>query len=216
MNSSKACELCNNAASLYCEADNAFLCKSCDAKVHQANFLVARHIRHVITKSKAFYDFDLNLLPLSSANSSSNTSNISTEEESLSSFKNKRKPNRIHAEGILVNWCRAMGINGNVKPVLLSSANEALGLCLTNLTTLPFRVILTASFWFGLRCCSNSSGTGGRSLLTCQNLKRLECVSKVPCKLILSVEMKLFNKTVNVRKEEESPFDLAEGWAESA
>ncbi|XP_057535795.1 B-box zinc finger protein 32-like [Amaranthus tricolor] len=42
------CELCNLQASLYCHSDNAFLCYSCDSKVHCANFLVARHLRSII------------------------------------------------------------------------------------------------------------------------------------------------------------------------
>ncbi|XP_027344729.1 B-box zinc finger protein 32 [Abrus precatorius] len=43
-----ACELCNQQASLYCPSDSAFLCYACDATVHRANFLVARHLCHVI------------------------------------------------------------------------------------------------------------------------------------------------------------------------
>ncbi|KMS97208.1 hypothetical protein BVRB_7g177600 [Beta vulgaris subsp. vulgaris] len=42
------CELCNGEASLYCPSDNAFLCHTCDSKVHCANFLVARHVRSLI------------------------------------------------------------------------------------------------------------------------------------------------------------------------
>lgn len=42
------CELCNEEASLYCGSDSAFLCWNCDARVHEANFLVGRHIREVL------------------------------------------------------------------------------------------------------------------------------------------------------------------------
>ncbi|CAJ1970700.1 unnamed protein product [Sphenostylis stenocarpa] len=45
MTKGKACELCNQQASLYCPSDSAFLCSDCDADVHSANFLVARHFR---------------------------------------------------------------------------------------------------------------------------------------------------------------------------
>ncbi|CAH9071424.1 unnamed protein product [Cuscuta epithymum] len=41
----KICELCKAAAMVFCESDQANLCWSCDAKVHSANFLVARHSR---------------------------------------------------------------------------------------------------------------------------------------------------------------------------
>ncbi|EEF46671.1 DNA binding protein, putative [Ricinus communis] len=39
------CELCGSRASLYCQADDAFLCRKCDKWVHGANFLANRHIR---------------------------------------------------------------------------------------------------------------------------------------------------------------------------
>ena len=42
---SKFCELCGLKASLYCQADDAYLCRKCDKKVHEANFLSLRHIR---------------------------------------------------------------------------------------------------------------------------------------------------------------------------
>uniref|UniRef100_A0A5B6ZN86 B box-type domain-containing protein n=1 Tax=Davidia involucrata TaxID=16924 RepID=A0A5B6ZN86_DAVIN len=44
----KSCELCNFAARMYCESDQASLCWDCDAKVHSANFLVARHSRSLL------------------------------------------------------------------------------------------------------------------------------------------------------------------------
>ncbi|MBA0863306.1 hypothetical protein Goshw_019310, partial [Gossypium schwendimanii] len=39
------CELCKSRASLYCQADDAYLCRKCDKWVHGANFLAFRHIR---------------------------------------------------------------------------------------------------------------------------------------------------------------------------
>jgi hypothetical protein len=44
----KECELCELSARLYCESDEASLCWDCDAKVHSANFLVARHCRSLL------------------------------------------------------------------------------------------------------------------------------------------------------------------------
>ncbi|XP_031281293.1 B-box zinc finger protein 32 [Pistacia vera] len=44
----KSCELCHQEASLYCDSDSAFLCFTCDARVHEANFLVARHVRQTL------------------------------------------------------------------------------------------------------------------------------------------------------------------------
>ncbi|KAJ7952055.1 B-box zinc finger protein [Quillaja saponaria] len=49
------CELCEGEATVYCGSDSAFLCRNCDAGVHQANFLVARHIRQTLcSKCKGF------------------------------------------------------------------------------------------------------------------------------------------------------------------
>ncbi|KAI3515358.1 hypothetical protein L1887_14235 [Cichorium endivia] len=44
----KRCELCKSTAKVYCDSDMASLCWSCDAKVHSANFLVARHSRSLL------------------------------------------------------------------------------------------------------------------------------------------------------------------------
>ncbi|KAE8702403.1 hypothetical protein F3Y22_tig00110483pilonHSYRG00454 [Hibiscus syriacus] len=45
VSSSVNCELCDSRAILYCQADDAYLCRKCDKWVHQANFLAFRHIR---------------------------------------------------------------------------------------------------------------------------------------------------------------------------
>ncbi|CAH8387520.1 unnamed protein product [Eruca vesicaria subsp. sativa] len=39
------CELCDCVARMFCEPDQASLCWDCDAQVHGANFLVAKHAR---------------------------------------------------------------------------------------------------------------------------------------------------------------------------
>lgn len=44
----RGCELCDGVAALHCAADDAHICWTCDAKVHSANFLVARHTRSVL------------------------------------------------------------------------------------------------------------------------------------------------------------------------
>ncbi|RDX61142.1 B-box domain protein 31 [Mucuna pruriens] len=44
----KNCELCKVPARTFCESDQASLCWDCDAKVHGANFLVARHTRTLL------------------------------------------------------------------------------------------------------------------------------------------------------------------------
>ncbi|KAL4359741.1 hypothetical protein AHAS_Ahas08G0107700 [Arachis hypogaea] len=44
----KSCELCKVPARTFCESDQASLCWDCDANVHGANFLVARHTRTLL------------------------------------------------------------------------------------------------------------------------------------------------------------------------
>ncbi|MED6149199.1 hypothetical protein PIB30_060184 [Stylosanthes scabra] len=44
----KSCELCKVPARAFCESDQASLCWDCDANVHGANFLVARHTRTLL------------------------------------------------------------------------------------------------------------------------------------------------------------------------
>nr|CAD1819208.1 unnamed protein product [Ananas comosus var. bracteatus] len=47
----KKCELCDGVARMYCDSDEAHLCGGCDAKVHGANFLVARHTRALLCRT---------------------------------------------------------------------------------------------------------------------------------------------------------------------
>ncbi|XAR53699.1 hypothetical protein NMG60_11022350 [Bertholletia excelsa] len=44
----RKCELCNSVARMYCDSDRASLCWDCDARVHAANFLVAKHSRTLL------------------------------------------------------------------------------------------------------------------------------------------------------------------------
>ncbi|KAL1567646.1 zinc finger protein CONSTANS-LIKE 3-like isoform X1 [Salvia divinorum] len=44
----RRCELCKAKARMYCPSDRARLCWNCDAAVHSANFLVARHSRSLL------------------------------------------------------------------------------------------------------------------------------------------------------------------------
>ncbi|WOH02601.1 hypothetical protein DCAR_0521990 [Daucus carota subsp. sativus] len=48
---SVCCELCDSDATIYCPADDAFLCRDCDKEVHVANFLARRHIRCLLCRT---------------------------------------------------------------------------------------------------------------------------------------------------------------------
>lgn len=108
------------------------------------------------------------------------------------------------AEGIYVNWCTRMGLNGNFR--IVSLASQALRFCLGRRTRalVPSKVMLAVSFWLGLKFCGN------RSMSTCQNLRRLEEVSGVPAKMILTVGLKIA-RDLRARK---GRCHLEEGWAE--
>ncbi|XP_010273594.1 PREDICTED: B-box zinc finger protein 32-like [Nelumbo nucifera] len=258
------CELCSGEASLYCSSDSAFLCWNCDARVHEANFLVARHVRRTVCiKCKGFDGkrvSGVGFRPVQSvcrscspetgdedpeySSSSSSSACISSSEsravappkkidfdrrrqdkigclssvtevsgDDLSSKKTMKKRTKVprsrapasldvNAEGILVNWCRKLGLK-NICSVRLAS--HAFGICLRKLTILPFRASLAASLWFSLKLCE------GRSASTCQNLKRLEEISGVPAKLILLGEAKL-SRVLKIKRSQQH--DLEEGWAE--
>ncbi|XP_060217618.1 B-box zinc finger protein 32 [Lycium barbarum] len=111
----KLCELCNDQAALFCPSDSAFLCFHCDAKVHQANFLVSRHLRvalcshcNSLTKTPFFSgshptlclscsrnssDDDSDLCSLSSSSSStciSSTQSCATTQKNISSSDRKQ------------------------------------------------------------------------------------------------------------------------------
>ncbi|KAL1211382.1 Zinc finger protein CONSTANS-LIKE 2 [Cardamine amara subsp. amara] len=48
----RACDTCRSAAcTVYCEADSAYLCTTCDARVHAANRLASRHQRVRVCQS---------------------------------------------------------------------------------------------------------------------------------------------------------------------
>ncbi|GJU63365.1 zinc finger protein CONSTANS-LIKE 1-like protein [Tanacetum coccineum] len=48
LNKMKKCELCKSTATIHCDSDRANLCWTCDANVHSANFLVAKHLRNLL------------------------------------------------------------------------------------------------------------------------------------------------------------------------
>ncbi|XP_022723694.1 B-box zinc finger protein 32 [Durio zibethinus] len=246
MKTGKLCELCEEEAKVYCSADAAFLCRNCDNKVHQANFLVARHIRHVLCrKCKSFCGLEPiraspsesqshhlcktcsveeNNHPMPSSTLSSSSSDcLSTNESSSTDFKTKRilvrsrsttpiqssstasvpeLSNTKRLESVFVIWCKKLGLNQHS---VVPTATSALRFCLERLAILPFRLSLAAAFWIGLRM------SGDMSVATWQNLRRLEELSGVPAKLIVSMEPKLA-RAMRLRRRIRR--DLKEGWAE--
>lgn len=112
------------------------------------------------------------------------------------------------AEGVLADWCARMGLDGNSAVVPL--ATRAMGWCLGLGKAWPSKVLLLAtSFWLGLKLCGNGS------MCTYQNLRRLEEVSGVPAKLILTVGVKMARRLLHsARRVGRHDYSLEEGWAE--
>ncbi|CAI0410108.1 unnamed protein product [Linum tenue] len=84
----KICELCAGAPDVYCNSDDAFLCFNCDARVHQANFLVSRHLRlllcrtcRCLTQNSVFGPRSLPHSAACAACSSSEVESVSSEQE---------------------------------------------------------------------------------------------------------------------------------------
>nr|UEC49862.1 CONSTANS-like protein [Pyrus pyrifolia] len=264
----RACELCDREASFYCPSDSAFLCSRCDARVHQANFLVARHVRHPLCSncksvaetpdhhslcsscSPEIFSGDGDGDAMSSSSDCSACISSTEMGTTKTGYENPKSEGSVtevsgsntqyrfpgakrnmlckfsgakrnysvrsarartsrrvdaRAEGNFVNWCKNVGVNGNLAAAVVSTASNASGFCLERLAGVPLRVSLAASFWFGLRF------RGDRSVSTCQNLRRVEVLSGVPAKLILAVEAKLGSE-LRIRRARRD--DLEEGWAE--
>lgn len=95
------------------------------------------------------------------------------------------------AEGILGIWRQRMGLS---ESSVVDRAARALGSCDGEMTALPLRLLLAASFWLGLRVC------GGRRNATWQaQIRKLEEVSGVPAKMIAAAASKLA-RTSGVRR----------------
>ncbi|KAK7852193.1 b-box domain protein 31 [Quercus suber] len=116
----KKCELCDSPAKMFCESDQASLCWDCDAQVHGANFLVAKHSRRLLCHvcqsltpwsgsgpkllpTVSVYDEENQVVPWSST-PPPQASSSSTSEEGLSdsrkafSWKRTRENAEFHSQ----------------------------------------------------------------------------------------------------------------------
>ncbi|KAL6312459.1 hypothetical protein AAG906_021675 [Vitis piasezkii] len=232
----RVCELCNEEASLYCGSDSAFLCWSCDARVHGANFLVARHVRHTLCSEcnglagDTFFgvgfqphrlicrscssEVELETSTDHDSKSSSSSCVSTTESAPKKGGVSRRKAERTGFTSSVsaVSGAEDILVNWCRKLGLNGSctsvASHALGVCLVKLTVLPLRVSLVAAISCGAKL------SGDRSAYTPQNLKRLVEISGVPAKLILAAESKLARVLKMERRRPRHVRDREEGWAE--
>ncbi|CAI0408354.1 unnamed protein product [Linum tenue] len=182
----KICELCAGAPDVYCNSDDAFLCFNCDARVHQANFLVSRHLRlllcrtcRCLTQNSVFGPRSLPHSAACASCSSSEVESVSSEQEmdsiSCCSSSNPSEsgsstakfpircgetPRSGACEGkigaVFANWCRKVGVEADL---VEPRAVQAMGLLSAGRIgrVLPLRLSLAAAFWFGARLSGDRS-----------------------------------------------------------
>ncbi|GER53685.1 zinc finger family protein [Striga asiatica] len=230
------CELCGAAAAIYCPSDDAFLCRTCDAEVHDANFLVARHVRRSVCPicsnlaGNGFSGADcppsLATCP-SCAPASDDDGGVTSSGYSSDCISSTASPAKVRSEcasgerrlggesrrtdyagadGVFAEWCRVIGVAGDGTAVRM--ACKGLRACSGSWAAVPYRVCLAASMWLGLRLAMNKEATW-------QVLKRLEAVSGVPAGVILAAELKLERGLKGARRRlQRRRVELEEGWAE--
>lgn len=107
-------------------------------------------------------------------------------------------------EGVVMNWCRRIGLDDARAP---GAASHALCVGARRMAGAPFRVLVAAAVWFaGRLCCAEAAERGRRGVAL---LRRLEACSGVPAKLIAVAEARLAQA---VRRRH--VVDQGEGWAE--
>ncbi|XP_042385916.1 B-box zinc finger protein 32-like [Zingiber officinale] len=214
-----ACELCSGEAAVYCEADAAFLCWACDASVHGANFLVARHLRRVACASCDALGPALcvsgrvrricnSCSPDDRDHSDASSSCLSTSESAAAAPPPRRvataaKRQLGEAEAILLGWSRRMGLRGGRRCAEVGA--RVVAACGRTAAAQPLRVVLAAALWSSIKSfqveAADVESRGGAAAL-----RRLEACSGVPARLILAAESRIARR-VRVA-------DAAEGWAE--
>ncbi|XP_075515375.1 B-box zinc finger protein 32-like [Primulina tabacum] len=200
----RICELCDAEAVVFCPSDAAYLCWTCDAQVHQANFLVACHFRHPLILTQPG-DHDDGLDSLSSSKEYSLASRKkSCSSSSFGELKTQHANPRplvgyFKTEDIFLNWIGELGVGGEGA---VGIGCMAFNVCLDRWKGWSRRLCLAASLCLGLRA---------KSVMTWQVLKRLEQLSSVPAKLILAAESKLELRGTRRRLRR---VELEEGWAE--
>lgn len=233
--SRRNCELCTGEAKVYCPSDSAFLCRSCDAKVHGANFLVARHLRSSLCSNcgssegkrfsgagisfpvrnlcrscspERFEDGEGEIDSLSSPCVSSTTD---AGEEAASAARM-----RIEKGGGGGGGVAAVAVDKKVEGVLVNWCRR--------MAVDERRVVPTAMELLG-GCFNRMTNLPFRVSLTaslwvafrfcgyraaCQDLRKLEQISGVPAKLLVATESRL----ARALKRRRSRDNHEEGWAE--
>ncbi|TVU08422.1 hypothetical protein EJB05_41826, partial [Eragrostis curvula] len=208
------CELCGAPAAVHCAADAAFLCASCDAKVHGANFLASRHRRTRLTTASAA-DVEEEEDGYESASSSSC---VSTADSAASTAAPRARPGpgpspslgrrrpRPRGEAVLEGWAKRAGLFApGAARRRAAAAARALRACGPDVAAarVPLRVAMAAALW-------REVAAGGLSQQG-DALRRLEAYAHVPARLLLAVASSM----ARCRATRRAAADAAEeGWDE--
>ncbi|KAM0841269.1 hypothetical protein ACQ4PT_059117 [Festuca glaucescens] len=200
------CELCGGVAAVHCEADSAFLCAACDAKVHGANFLASRHLRRRLVLAA---DDDSEPGSATDLDSDSSSSCVSTADSCAPAQRAAaagrkmmgRKTRRARAEVVLEGWAKRMGLAqgpARRRAARAARALRALGRGVSA-SRVPLRVAMAAALWAEIA----GAGCGEAALL-----RRLEASAHVPARLVVAVASWM------ARAAGRAAAPAEEGWAE--
>ncbi|KAG8069955.1 hypothetical protein GUJ93_ZPchr0006g43649 [Zizania palustris] len=197
------CELCGGAAAVHCAADNAFLCLSCDAKVHGANFLASRHRRRRLGVVVEAEEEDTQ----STASSSCVSTADSASSTAAEAIRKGRKRRAARAEAVLEVWAKRMGFSSYAarrRAAAAATALRAVGQGVAS-SRVPIRVAMAAALWSEITSSSRRGPGVGQAAL----LRRLEASSHVPARLLLTVASWMARASMPP-----AAADTKEGWAE--
>ncbi|BAS98981.1 B-box zinc finger protein 32 [Oryza sativa Japonica Group] len=212
------CALCGAAAAVHCEADAAFLCAACDAKVHGANFLASRHHRRrVAAGAVVVVEVEEEEGYESGASAASSTSCVSTADSDVAASAaarrgRRRRPRaaaRPRAEVVLEGWGKRMGLAAGAARRRAAAAGRALRACGGDVAAarVPLRVAMAAALWWEVAAhrVSGVSGAGHADAL-----RRLEACAHVPARLLTAVASSM----ARARARRRAAADNEEGWDE--
>ncbi|KAL6874148.1 hypothetical protein ACP4OV_014230 [Aristida adscensionis] len=204
------CELCEAPAAVHCEADAAYLCAACDARVHGANFLASRHRR---TRLAAAAGCDMDTASAEEGDedeyeSSAASSCVSTADSAATAAAARTRtrprpagPGRgARAEAVLEEWAKRMGLAAGDARGRAAAAARALRAC-GGPRVLPPRVAMAAALW------SEAAAAAGRG----EALRRLEACAHVPARLVVAVASSMARARARRRR---PPRPAVEGWDE--
>ncbi|XP_040381368.1 B-box zinc finger protein 32-like [Oryza brachyantha] len=204
------CALCGAAAAVHCEADAAFLCAACDAKVHGANFLASRHHRRRVAGEGVGLVEEEEMGYESGASAASSTSCVSTADSdaaasaSASARRGRRRPRaRPRAEVVLEGWAKRMGLAAGAARRRAAAAGRALRACGGDVAAarVPLRVAMAAALWWEVA----AHGAGQADAM-----RRLEACAHVPARLLTAVASSM----ARARARRRAAVDSEEGWDE--